>query len=295
MIMRLYNRIALFAVLLMVFICKPQGADANPKHFAFVNSAYIITVELASERTFIMNCINLSDFVIVAQPSEFIYKGISGRFYIGQVFEEEHADFRGEKLKYSASVLLKSRSFIGMNIIGFFKEQDQIDNLSVRIGSKRFYLQPMEKALFNQLAAKIGDVDLQSPDTAAALQRAGISELGTVKSTDGTSEWDRDWQGLIDSDGVNMAKIIERPEIVPTEEARKTRTYGKVKLSILINRNGGIQDLKVLKGIGHGLDQRAMEGVKNSWIFLPATKNGEVVDSSFSFEVEFPPPAPAKK
>jgi TonB family protein len=293
--MCLYNKIALFSVLLMIFICKPQAAEANPKHFAFVNSAYVITAELASERTFVVNFINLSDFVIVPQPSEFIYKGASGRFYIGQVFEEEHTDFRGEKLKYSASVLLKSRSFIGMNIIGFFKEQDQIDSLSIRIGSRRFYLQPMEKALFNQLAAKIGDLDLQSPDTAAALQKAGISEMGTVKSTDGTSEWDHDWQGLIDSDGVNIAKIIERPEIAPTEEAQKTHTYGKVKLSILISRNGGIQDLKVLKGLGRGLDQRAMEGVKNSWIFLPATKNGEVVDSSFSFEVEFPPPAPAKK
>jgi hypothetical protein len=54
---------------------------------------------------------------------------------------------------------------------------------------------------------------------------------------------------------------------------------------------GGIQDLKVVKGLGHGLDERALEGVKNSWIFLPATKNGEVLDSAFSIEVDFPAPA----
>jgi hypothetical protein len=38
------------------------------------------------------------------------------------------------------------------------------------------------------------------------------------------------------------------------------------------------------------LDKRALEGVKNSWLFLPATKNGEVLDAAFVIEVEFSPP-----
>ncbi len=293
--MRLYDKIAAMAFLFLIFLGNAQGAEVNPRHFAFVNPTYVITAEVASERSFIVNFINLSDFVIVTQPSEFIYKGASGRFYIGQVFEEEHTDIRGEKLKYSASILLKGHSFIGLKLVGSFQELDQIEFLSVRIGAKRFYLQSLEKEPFEQLASKISDLDMQDDDAPAALQRAGIGEMGNAKSTDGTSEWDRDWQGLLDADGVNLPKIIERPEISPTDDARKSRTYGKVKLSVLINKNGGIQDLKVVKGLGHGLDQKAMEGVKNGWLFLPATKNGEVFDSSFSFEVEFPPPAPVKK
>ena len=76
---------------------------------------------------------------------------------------------------------------------------------------------------------------MPGPTLTGLLQQANIAELGTVKSTDGTSEWDRDWQDLINTDGVNSPKILERPEISSTDEARKSRTYGKVKISFLIN------------------------------------------------------------
>ncbi len=280
-------------VLLLFSVLPPAWAEGNPKTFAFVSKNYVITAEEAGEHSFVLNFINLSDFVIVIQPNEFIYKGASGRFYIGQVFELESKDSRGETQKYSASFLLKGHTFAGLTIVGSFHEQDQIEEISVRIGAKRFYLQPLEKAVFEQLAAKIGELDLQNPNASAALEEANISETGTTRSTDGTSEWDRDWQGLISPEGINPPKIIEKPEISATNDARKSRTYGKLKLSCIVNKSGGIQDLKVVKGLGHGLDQRALEGVKNSWLFLPATKNGEVVDTLITFEVEFP--APDKK
>ena len=278
-------------VLLLALVLPRARAEGSPKTFAFVNSRYVITAEVASEHTFVLNFINLSDFVIVVQPNEFIYKGASGRFYIGQVYEQEHKDTRGESQRYSASILLKGHSFTGLNILGAFHEQDQIEETSVRIGAKRFYMQPLEKTLFEQLAAKIGDLDLKNPDVSAALEEANIAELGTVKNTDGTSEWDHDWQGLLTPDGINPPKIIERPEISPTQEAIKSRTYGKVRLSGIINKNGGMQDLKVVKGLGRGLDEKCLNVVKSSWVFLPATRNGEVLDSAITFDVEFPPPA----
>jgi TonB family protein len=287
------RRFPFFAAALMmagILACAQVHAEGTSKAFAFVNARYIITAEVATEHSFVVNFINLSDFVIVVQPNEFIYRAGSGRFYIGQVFESEHKDTRGESQRYTARVLLNGHSFTGLTIVGAFREQDQIEELSVRIGAKRFYLQPLEKMQFEQLAAKIGDLDLKNANSAAALQEANISELGTSKSTDGTSEWDRDWQGLLTAEGVNPPKIIERPEIAPTDEARRTRTYGKVKLSCIINKSGGIQDLKVLKGLGRGLDQRASDGVKNSWLFLPATKNGEVLESSIVIDVDFAPP-----
>ncbi len=273
----------------LFFLLLPQAAvGANAKTFAFVSPNYVITAEVASAHSFIVNFINLSDFVIVIQPNEFIYKGASGRFYIGQVYERETKDSKGEAQKYSASVLLKGHSFTGLTVVGALHEQDEIVELSVRIGAKRFYLQPMEKGSFEQLAAKVSNLDLSNSSPAAALAEANLSDIGYVRGTDGTSEWDRDWQGLIAQDGTNPPKIIERPEISPTPESRKARTYGKVKLSGVINKSGGIQDLKVVKGLGRGLDQRALEGVKNSWVFLPATKNGEVLETAINLDVEFP-------
>jgi hypothetical protein len=276
--------------LLALLILLPAGAYAGSKSFAFVNQRYAITAEVSSEHKFVLNFINLSDFVIVVQPSEFIYKGASGRFYIGQVFDLENKNGRGETQKYSASYLLKGHAYAGFSIIGAFHEQDQIEEISMRIGARRYYMQPVESSQFEQLAVKIGNLDLENPSAAAALEEANIPEMGTVKSTDGTSEWDRDWQGLFAPDGTNPPKIVERPEIPPTNEAKKSHTYGKVKLSGIINKSGGIQDLRVVKGLERSLDKRAIEGVTNGWVFLPATKNGEVLETSIAIEIEFPPP-----
>jgi TonB family protein len=274
---------------LFLFLAVPQlKAAGSAKSYAFVNSQFIITAEVATEHTFVLNFINLSDFVIVNQPGEFIYKGSSGRIYIGQVYEFEHKDGRGDTQKYSASILLRGHSFTGLTIVGSFHEQDQIEELSVRVGAKRYYLKPQEKSYFEQLAKKIENFDLDSSNPATALQEANISELGSVKSTDGTSEWDRDWQGLLTPDGVNPPKAIERPEIPFTDDAKKSRISGKIKLSALINKNGGIQDVKVVKGLDRKLDARVVEAVTNSWLFLPATKNGEVLDAAIVFDVEFP-------
>jgi TonB family protein len=91
-------------------------------------------------------------------------------------------------------------------------------------------------------------------------------------------------------DGVNPPRHLESAEIMPTEDAKRTNTYGPVKLSATITRDGAVRDLAVVKGLGHGLDERAIEGVKTSWQFLPATKNGEVVESTVKFDVFFAPP-----
>jgi TonB family protein len=283
--------IILLAALMRMSAAKAEGPA---KTFAFVSPQYVITAEVATARSFVLNFINLSDFVIVVQPNEFIYKGASGRFYIGQVFEQEHKDNRGEVFRYSASILIKGQSFTGLNILGAFQELDQIEELSIRIGAKRFCLVPLEKAQFEVLAGKVSELDMKSGNPRVSMQEAGMGDLGNVRSTDGTSEWDRDWQGLMRQDGVNLPKIIERSEAVPTEEARRSRTYGKVRLSALINKNGGLQDIKVEKGLGRGLDERAVEAVRNSWVFLPATKNGEVIEGSIAFDVDFPPPTVKK-
>ncbi len=266
------------------------GLASDVRMWAYVGAQYIITAEVAGPRSFIVNFINLSDFVIVVQPNEFIYRAASGRFFIGQVFEQESKDNRGEVFRYSASVLLKGRSYTGLTILGAFREQDQIEELGVRIGAKRYYLDPLGKTEFDQLAVKVGELDLDNPRPRAALQEANILDRGSVRSTDGTSDWDKDWQGLLQPDGLNLPKLIERPPVQPTDEARRTNTYGKVRLSALINKNGGIEDLRVEKGLGRGLDERALEAVKNSWVFLPATKNGEVLEGRVYFEVDFPPP-----
>lgn len=280
----------LLLALLLPGLAAAAPAAAPARSFAYVDENTIITAEVAGERSFVLNFINLSEFVLVIQPGEFIYRGGSGAHYIGQVYESEQEDAEGDAERYTASFLLMGNSYAGLTVIGAFRELDAIEEPSVRVGARRFYLEPLAKGDFEQLALQIGQLDLESVDPAAMLEKAGIRHMGHDERTDGTSAWDRDWEGLLTEDGINPPKIIERPEIPPTAEARKTKTWGKVKLSGVINRNGGIQGLEVVKGLGRGLDERALEGVRNSWVFLPATKNGEVVETMIGIEVEFREP-----
>jgi TonB family protein len=265
-------------------------AQESPKAFAFVGAPYVITAEVSGAHQFVLNLINLSEYVIVAQASEFIYKGSSGQFYIGQVFDLPTKGTKGDSYRYSASILVNNSSFKGLNVIGAFHEQDHIEELSVRIGAKRFYLQPLDKGQFAQFSTKVEDLDLSNTNAQSALRNAGLTDLGVVKTTDGTSDWDRDWQNQLRPDGVNPPRHLEAPEVTATEDARRSNTYGKVRLSATITRDGTIQDLVVVKGLGHGLDERALEAVKTSWIFLPATRNGEVVEAKIQFDVTFAPP-----
>ncbi|MDR1726755.1 MAG: energy transducer TonB [Acidobacteriota bacterium] len=276
--------------LLALALLAARPARAAGDAFAYASQNYVITAEPAGAHAFVVNVINFSDYVIVVQPQEFIYRGASGRFYVGQVFELEHKDPRGEMQRYTASSLVKGRSFAGLKVVGAFHEQDAVQELSVRIGARRFFLQGMGENAFEQLARKVQNIDLDALDPAAAFASANLQDVGSVEVTDGSPEWERDWEGLLTADGVNPPKILERPAIEPTPAARKARTYGKVRLTGIITKNGALRDLRVSKGLGKGLDERAMEGVRNSWVFLPATKNGEVHEAQIPIEVEFPDP-----
>ena len=276
--------------LLSVVCFMPSHARADAAAFAYVSRNYIVTAEPADAHSFMVNVLNLSDYVIVVQPQDFLYRGDSGRFYIGQVFEQEHKDTRGDTQRYTASFLLRGHKFAGLKITGVFHEQNAIEELSVRIGARRFFMQPLEKNAFEQLARKIQNLDLENPDSASELESANIQEMGRVNTSDGSPEWEKDWEGLLTSDGINPPKILKRLEIAPTPAAKKARVYGKVRMIGIINKNGGIRDLRVTKELGKGLDERAVEGVRNSWEFLPATKNGEVYETQISIDVEFADP-----
>lgn len=279
--------VASAAVLLLpALLC----AQESPKAFAYAQGTLVLTAEVSGAHEFVLNFVNLSDFVMVAQASDFIYKGASGRFYIGQVFDQPTKTTRGDTYRYSASTLLSASSFKGLNVVGAFRELDRIEELSLRIGSKRYYFQPLNKDQFSQFTAKVEELDMKSAEPQLALKLAGVQEMGRVASTDGTPEWDRDWQGQFTADGVNPPRHLESPEVTPTPDAVRSNTFGNVKLSATITRDGTIRDLAVVKGLGHGLDERALEAVRTSWTFLPATLNGEVVESSVKFDVPFTPP-----
>jgi periplasmic protein TonB len=54
-----------------------------------------------------------------------------------------------------------------------------------------------------------------------------------------------------------------------TDEARHGKVQGAVTLAVLVGADGRAQDIRIAKGIGFGLDERAIETVRG-WKFVPA-------------------------
>jgi TonB family protein len=71
-----------------------------------------------------------------------------------------------------------------------------------------------------------------------------------------------------------------------TEEARRRGLAGDVVLEIVVRADGGVGSVKLLRGLGSGLDQRAIDAVKQ-WRFSPARRFGTPVDVIVEVAVEF--------
>jgi periplasmic protein TonB len=54
-----------------------------------------------------------------------------------------------------------------------------------------------------------------------------------------------------------------------SEEARKTKLQGLVLLSVLVGADGRAKEVRVIRGLGMGLDENAIEAVRNCQ-FIPA-------------------------
>ncbi len=86
--------------------------------------------------------------------------------------------------------------------------------------------------------------------------------------------------------GVSDPVPIFRPEPEYSEEARKAKFQGSVLLSIVIGPDGKTRDVKVLRPLGLGLDEKAIEAVLK-WRFRPSMKDGKPVAVMANVEVNF--------
>ncbi len=86
--------------------------------------------------------------------------------------------------------------------------------------------------------------------------------------------------------GVSEPVPIYKPEPEYSEEARKAKFQGEVLLQIVIDENGHTRDVKVLRPLGLGLDEKAVEAVLK-WRFRPSMKDGHAVPVQANVAVNF--------
>jgi TonB family protein len=82
------------------------------------------------------------------------------------------------------------------------------------------------------------------------------------------------------------AQILAKPRPAYTEEARRLEIEGEVQLEVLFGASGEVHILRVLRGLGHGLDENAVIAAK-AIRFLPAKRDGHTVDSTATVHIIF--------
>jgi protein TonB len=86
--------------------------------------------------------------------------------------------------------------------------------------------------------------------------------------------------------GVSSPELIYKVDPEFSEEARKAKFMGIVLVNLIVDQNGNPVNVHVLRGVGMGLDDKAVEAVKQ-YKFKPAREGGKPVAVELNVEVNF--------
>jgi TonB family protein len=86
--------------------------------------------------------------------------------------------------------------------------------------------------------------------------------------------------------GVEPPRLLREVKADYTEDARQHGLAGDVVLEIVVRTDGSVGDVKILQGLGRGLNDRAVQAVRE-WRFSPARRQGVPVDVIVEVAVEF--------
>jgi TonB family protein len=82
------------------------------------------------------------------------------------------------------------------------------------------------------------------------------------------------------------AQILSKPTPAYTDEARQLKVEGEVLLEVVLEASGRVRVLRVVRGLGHGLDESAMRAAQQI-SFRPALRDGQPADSTAVLHIIF--------
>lgn len=87
--------------------------------------------------------------------------------------------------------------------------------------------------------------------------------------------------------GVTNPIVIVMTKPNYTDAAIRAKIQGNVLLQAIVRKDGNIDSFRILRGLGHGLDEAAIQEISTKWRFRPGTKDGRPVDVIAMIEVQF--------
>jgi protein TonB len=88
---------------------------------------------------------------------------------------------------------------------------------------------------------------------------------------------------------VSAPLLIHSVEAEYTETARKAKVSGSVLVNLYVDANGNTGHIRVIRGLGSGLDEKAVEAVRQ-YKFKPGMKDGKPVRVEMTLQLSFVEP-----
>ena len=93
-------------------------------------------------------------------------------------------------------------------------------------------------------------------------------------------------RAVIADAGFMPVEILEKPQPVYSEEARRLRVEGSIQVRVVFGANGEIRVLGIVRSLGHGLDEAATAAAARIR-FRPARRAGQAVDATALVQIVF--------
>ena len=86
--------------------------------------------------------------------------------------------------------------------------------------------------------------------------------------------------------GVLPPAVLSQVDAEFSEEARRAKFSGDVEIYLVVDEQGNPTHVRVARGVGMGLDEKAVEAVRQ-WKFKPGTQHGKPVKVDVYVNVGF--------
>lgn len=114
----------------------------------------------------------------------------------------------------------------------------------------------------------------------------------SVNAYSQSDDADNDVYNIVDQsakfqDGYNSIIKFVQENIKFPAEAQENNVHGKLMVSVVVEKDGSLSDIKIKKGLGYGLDEEIVRIIKMMPKWQPAQHKGKAVRQSQTIIIPF--------
>ncbi len=163
------------------------------------------------------------------------------------------------------------------DFVGLSPQEEVILDLNVALSGLQIY-----RYILHYEVGDSGMIEVSSKTLPVQSLEVQPEETGAVQNHSQEEQ-----PGVYKGPAVTYPQLLHQTTPSYTEEAIEAKVQGIVILQAVIRKDGTVGNFKILRGLGYGLDERAIEEVSNNWRFRPSTREGKPVDFLVTMEVQF--------